>query len=217
MRTIRVWIADDHAIVREGLRAMLSGQSGMDVVGEATHGEEVLSGAVQLNPDVVVMDVSMPGMNGMEATRRLKAEQPRIRCVALSTHTDRRFVSEMLRAGACGYLPKECAFRELAMAIRTVMEDKTYISPNVAGGLVKDYVSLMAEGERRPHNNWSERERDVLIQLAEGHSVKEIAFDLGISTKTVDTVRRRTLDKLNCQTNTDLTQYAIREGLIGLE
>lgn len=217
MKKIKVLIVDDHAIVREGLRALIAGQAGLDMVGEATSGEEALKMAAQLNPDVVVMDVSMPGMNGIEATRRLKAGQPHVQCVALSAHTDRRFVAEMLRAGACGYLPKECAFTELATAIRAAAEGKSYLSPNVTGGLVQDYVTLMPERVPRPHDALSAREREVLIQLAEGNSIKETAFALGVSTKTVDTLRRRTLTKLDCRTATDLTKYAIREGLITLE
>ncbi len=214
MTRISVLIADDHAIVREGLCALISKQNDFVVVGQACGGVEALDLAGRLEPDVVVLDVSMPDMNGIEVARRLGMQHPSIRCLALSAHTDRRFVAEMLRAGARGYLAKECAFAELATAVRAVAEGKVYISPGVAADLVEDYVGSLPERLPRLHDALSDREREALIHLAEGDSIKEAAFAMGVSSKTLDTFRRRILTKLGLTSAADLTRYAIREGLI---
>jgi len=214
---IKVLIVDDHAIMREGLRTLLSGRGGMDVVGEASDGAEALALAQSLHPDVVVLDISMPGMNGIEAARRMVEANPLIRIVALSAHTDRRFVAEMLRAGAKGYLPKDDAFDELTIAVHVAMKGQTYISPSVAGDMVQDYVTRLPKHIPMPHEDLSPREREVMIYLAEGKSIKEIAFAMAISTKTVDTFRRRLMVKLGTHSNADVAKYAIRSGLTSLE
>jgi DNA-binding NarL/FixJ family response regulator len=214
---IRVLIVDDHAIMREGLRTLIAGRDDMDVVGEASDGASALQLAASLAPDVVVLDVSMPGMNGIETARRLCARCPGIRIVALSAHADRRFVAEMLRAGACGYLPKDDAFDELALAVRAAVAGKTYVGPGIAGDVLRDYVSRLPERLPKPHETLSAREREVLVSLAEGRSVKETAYAMGISSKTVETFRHRLMRKMNFRVPADLTKYAIREGLIPLD
>ncbi len=214
---IRVLIVDDHAIMREGLRTLIATRNDMEAVGEARSGMEALELVPRLLPDVVVLDISMPGMNGIETARRLAKDHPAIKVVALSVHTDRRFVAEMLKVGAVGYLPKDGAFDELAIAVLAAVAGQTYISPSVAGDIVKDYVDLLPQQVPRPHETLSSREREVLIRIAEGESVKEAAFAMGVDSKTVDTFRRRLMAKLNLHSGADMTKYAIREGLIALE
>ncbi len=213
----RVLIVDDHAIMREGLRTLIAARPDMVAAGEACCGMEALEKVRTLLPDVVVLDISMPGMNGIETARRLLEASPHLKIVALSVHTDRRFVAEMLRAGACGYLPKDGAFDELAVAVLAAAAGQTYISPSVAGDMVKDYVGMMPPQVPRPHETLSAREREVLVRIAEGESVKEAAFAMGIDPKTVDTFRRRLMAKLDLKSGADLTKYAIREGLIALD
>jgi DNA-binding NarL/FixJ family response regulator len=159
----------------------------------------------------------MPGMNGIEAARRMVKANPRVKIVALSAHTDRRFMAEMLRAGAKGYLPKDDAFEELALAVHAVVKGQTYVSPGVAGDMVQDYLAQLPKHVPMPHENLSPREREVMLHLADGKSIKEIAFAMGISTKTVETFRRRLMAKLGAQSNTDVAKYAIRSGLTLLE
>ena len=214
---IKVLIVDDHAIMREGLRTLLSGRGGMDVVGEASNGMEALSQAQLLDPDVVVLDISMPGMNGIETARRMAESNPRVKIVALSAHTDRRFVAEMLGAGAKGYLPKDDAFDELALAVHVAMKGQTYISPSVTDDMVQDYVTRLPKHVPMPHEALSPREREVMLHLADGKNVKEIGFAMDISPKTVDTFRRRLMAKLDARSNADVTKYAIRSGLTLLE
>ncbi len=213
----KVLIVDDHAIMREGLRTLIAARSDMEVAGEACGGLEAIEKVRTLRPDVVVLDISMPGMNGIETARRLLEASPHLKIVALSVHTDRRFVAEMLRAGACGYLPKDGAFDELAMAVLAAAAGKTYVSPSVAGEIVRDFVGNMPQRAPRPHEALSTREREVLVRMAEGESAKEAAFAMGVESKTVDTFRRRLMAKLDLHCVADLTKYAIREGLIVLD
>lgn len=210
--SIKVLLADDHQIVREGLRTMFRGNAEFDVVGEAPDGRSAVQLAGELAPQVVVMDVTMPDLNGVEATRQVRAANPEVRVVALSMHPERQFVSEMLAAGASGYLLKDCPFDELAAAIRTAVAGEVYLSPKVAALVVKGYVGGMPKAQ--PFcGNLSPREREVLQLVAEGKNTKEIALSLHISPKTVETHRRQVMAKLKVYSVAELTQYAIREGL----
>jgi DNA-binding NarL/FixJ family response regulator len=212
---LRILIADDHKILRDGLLSLLEGRADVEVVGEAESGREVMRLAKERRPDVVIMDIAMPDLNGIEATRQLHAELPSVRVVALSMHSDRRFVTGMLGAGARGYLLKDCAFEELDRCIRTVADGRLYLSPGITGIVVADYVKQLGPSE--PGATLTPREREVLQLLAEGQSAKQIAGRLEVSVKTVETHRKRIMDRLELRTVAELTKYAIREGLTSLE
>jgi two-component system response regulator NreC len=214
---IRILLADDHKIVRDGVRSLIDKEPDMDVVAEAGDGRTAVQLAQELSPAVVVMDIGMPDLNGMEAARQIVDAAPNVRVLALSMYADRRFVSEMLRAGASGYLPKKCAFEELAGAIRAVAAGRIYLSPAISEVVVKDYVRRLADADAPAPSRLSAREREVLQLLAEGHSTKEIAVRLGVSAKTIETHRRRIMDKLDLHSVAELTKYAVREGLSELD
>lgn len=213
----RIILADDHRIMREGLRSLVAKLPGVEVVAEAEDGRATVELAQQLSPDVVVMDIGMPGLNGIEATRQLTAENPKVKVIALSMHSDARFVSAMLQAGAHGYLLKDSAFEELAHALQTVMSNRTYLSPGISHTVVRDYLRHLSASPAEEKSALSSRERQVLQLLAEGHSTKEIADRLGISPKTADTHRQQIMNKLGLRSVAELTKYAIREGLTSLE
>ena len=214
---IRILIVDDHQILREGLKALLAKEPDMEVVAEAEEGREALELARRLEPQVVILDITLPGLNGIELTRQILAENAEARVVALSIHTEQTYVSEMLSAGARAYLPKDTAFSELAKAVHAVVEGQVYLAPSVTGNLVKDYLYKISEGTSRAiSHKLSPREREVLQLLAEGMSAKEIAAFLHISRKTVESHRRRIMDKLGIQNIAQLTKFAIREGLTTL-
>jgi DNA-binding NarL/FixJ family response regulator len=214
---IRILLADDHMIVREGMRSLLEKENDMEVVAVADNGRMALKLAGELRPDVVVMDIAMPEMNGIEATRRLSGDMPGIRVLILSMHSARRFVVETLAAGARGYLLKDCASEELVRGIRTVAADETYLSPKVADIIVRDYMKRLPESQQPGLAILSSREGEVLQLIAEGLNTKEIAFTLGISAKTVETHRQQIMKKLNLYSVAELTRYAIREGLTPLD
>ena len=235
---MKVLLADDHRIVREGLKSLLSSQPDLEVVAEASDGRQAVEMARELSPDVVVMDVAMPQLNGIEATRQLAADENGMKIVALSMHSDRRYVSEALKAGASGYVLKDGAFDELISAIRAVVSDRVYLSPRVAGVVVEDYVRRLPTrgsngngnggaahaGTEDPHaarrgafDTLTPREREVLQLMAEGYATKEVAHRLQVSVKTVETHRRQIMDKLDMHSVAELTKYAIREGLTTLE
>jgi DNA-binding NarL/FixJ family response regulator len=226
---MKILLADDHQMFREGLRTLLESNDGFEVVGEANDGREAVELARKLHPDVVVMDVAMPDLNGIEATRKIRHEPDAPKVVALSMHTDRRFTSEMIKAGANGYVPKDGAFEELAQAVRTVAAGKVYLSPRVAGAVVEEYVrssGAPAAPAAAPSSNPSgrsafealtPREREVLQLMAEGQATKEIARSLDVSVKTVETHRRQIMEKLDIYSVAELTKYAIREGLTSVE
>lgn len=214
--SIRVFLADDHSIIRDGIRSLLEKEKDFTVAGEADNGRDAVLQIIKLKPDVVLMDIAMPNLNGVDATRQLIAQQPRLRIVVLSMHSDKRFVVEMLKAGAMGYLEKNCAFKNLISAIRTVTEGQVYLSPEIAGVIAGTFrqqklPATVKEPELSP------KEREVLQLLAEGNSSKEIAYQLGVSSKTVDTHRQHIMDKLGMRSIANLTKYAIREGITSLE
>lgn len=215
--SIRILLADDHKIVREGLRALLEGQPDVKVVAEAEDGRTAVQLAQKLSPDVAIMDVTMPGLNGIEATRRIVAEVPGVRVIALSMHSDRRFVAEMFKAGASGYLLKDCAFEELARAINTVVANQLYLSPEIADVVVEDYVRHLTETDPWALSDLTSREREVLQLLAEGKSTRQIASDLHLSVNTVATHRQHIMEKLDIDNIAGLTKYAIRAGLTSPE
>jgi DNA-binding NarL/FixJ family response regulator len=215
--TIRVLIADDHTIMRAGLRSLLEKEDQIEVVAEAENGRRAVQLAVEHEPDVVVMDVSMPDLNGIEATSQVLESLPEAKVIALSMHTDKRFVMGMLRAGASGYLLKDCASQELANAIVSVASNKKYLSPDIAGVVIEDSLyGLQQEGET-VSSLLSAREREVLQLIAEGWSTKQIAAHLYVSVKTVETHRRQIMKKLDLHNIAELTKYAIREGLTSVE
>jgi DNA-binding NarL/FixJ family response regulator len=211
--SIRVLLADDHRMVREGLRSLLKHEADVAVVGEAEEGRTAVRMASELQPDVVVMDVSMPDLNGIDATRQVLAACPSTRVVALSAGSDHRAVAEMLRAGATGYVVKDAAFEELAVAIRTVVGGQVYLSPAVAGTVVDGYARGGAAGPKSVFEKLSGREREILQLMAEGRATKQIATDLRVSVKTVETHRRNLMEKLEIDSVAELTKYAIREGI----
>lgn len=213
--TIKIVIADDHKIVREGLRSLLDTLSDVKVVGEARNGREAIRLARDLSPDILILDVAMPELNGVEATRKVRAQAPNARVIGLSMHSDRHFIAGMLQAGAAGYLQKESAFEELATAIRTVMAGQVYLGSGIAGVVVEDYKSLINEtGERE---TLTAREREVLQLLAEGKKTADIAEALHVSVKTVETHRRQIMQKLDIHSIANLTKYAIRTGLTSVK
>jgi len=213
---IQVVVADDHQIMRAGLLSLLSGQSGIKVIGEAENGRRAVEMARELKPDVVVMDVSMPDLNGMEATRQLVGSDSTIAVIALSMHSDKRFVIGMLQAGASGYIVKDCASEELVNAIDTVAAGKKYLSPEIAGLVIDDCVSRSTGDGEKTLPQLSAREREVLQLVAEGWSTKDIAAHLYVSIKTIETHRRQIMKKLEIFNVADLTKYAIRQGFTSL-
>jgi DNA-binding NarL/FixJ family response regulator len=217
---LRIVIVDDHQLLREGLKSLLEGEPDMEVVGEAENGHESVRLVKQLKPDLVVMDVGMPGLNGMDATRQVLADNPGVKVLALSMHTDRRFASGMLQAGASGYLLKDAAYDELIRALRTVAGGKTYLSSAITEVVVEDYVQRLGGGEGGAGTAFSvlsAREREVLQAMAEGRSTKEIAAGLHVSAKTVESHRMQIMNKLDIHSVAELTKYAVREGLTSLE
>ena len=214
---IRILLTDDHRIMREGLKSLLDDESDMEVIAEAENGRRAVELVDELNPDVVVMDIGMPELNGIEATRRIVLDHPVTKVIALSMHSDRRFMAEILKAGAAGYLLKDGAYEELAGAIRTVVANKMYLSPRIADVVVEDYVRNMPRGEPSAFAALTAREREVLQLLAEGKATKQAAACLHVSVKTVETHRRSIMTKLDIHSVAELTKYAIREGLTSLE
>ena len=210
-------LVDDHAIIRQGLRSLLEKQPDIEVVAEAEDGRKALELVRKVLPDIVVMDVSMPGLNGIEATRQICSELPQVRVIALSIHSNRRFVTDMLRAGAAGYILKECLFDELVQAIQAVAAGDSYLSPRITGVVVGDYTKHLSASFDSPLATLTSREREVLQLVAEGKSTKQIALELHVSNKTIEANRRQIMSKLDLHSVAELTKYAIREGLTTLE
>jgi len=210
MKRIRILLVDDHAVVRQGFKMILAEQPDMEIVGEAGNGREALALAESLKPDIVVMDVAMPELNGIEATRRMGESVPHTRVVALSMHKDSVYVREILRAGARGYLLKDSVAADLVSAVRSVARGEGYISPQVSHAVLDDYRRHVTN----PIDTLTSREREVLQMLAEGKTNKEIAVILNLSVYTVDAHRGRIMEKLNLHSINELVRFAVRNGLI---
>jgi len=210
--SIRIILADDHAIVRHGLNRSFQQEKDIEVIAQAQNGRSTVQLAKELSPTVVVMDISMPDLNGIEATRQITSESPQVKVIALSMHSSRKYVTEMFKAGASGYLLKNCDFEELADAVRIIAGGKTYISPSISDVVVQDYVNGSVE-EDSAFSVLTRREREVVQLLAEGKTTKQAALCLYISPKTVEVHRLNIMKKLNIDGIAQLTRYAIQEGL----
>jgi two-component system, NarL family, response regulator NreC len=215
--SVRILLADDHKMFRDGLRALLSSRPDLEVVGEAEDGLATLELAMRLRPDIVILDLAMPRLHGIEVVRRLAADLPQARVIILSMHSDRRFVVESLRAGAAAYVLKEAGFSELAEVIDDVRAGRLYLSPAVAEQVIRDYVRLAEAEDGSALAVLSGREREVMQLIAGGQSTKEIAGELHVSVKTIESHRKQIMDKLGLHSVAELTKYAIREGLTPLD
>ncbi len=215
---IKIVVADDHKIVRQGLRTLLAAEPDIEVLAEADNGRDVLRLVQESHPDAIIMDISMPDLNGIDATRQILTDTPGIKIIALSMHSDSLFVLNMLKAGASGYLLKDCALEELVKAIRTVMANKTYLSPGISDILIKDFMQGWSHNTgASAFSVLTAREREVLQLMAEGKSTTQIAGSLCVSVKTVEAHRKQMMNKLGIHSVAGLTKYAIREGLTSLE
>lgn len=215
MARIRVLVADDHAIVREGVRMILGQEPDIEVVGEAGDGQQALDLVATVHPQVVIMDISMPGVGGIEATQRLKATHPEVQVLALTMHEDETYVFQLLRAGAAGYVLKRAAAQDLVQAVRAAARGEAFLYPSIARKVVEDYLKRVESGEERErYDGLTTREKEILTLIAQGLSNQQIAEKLFISIKTVQTHRAHILEKLGLHDRTELVRYAIRKGLI---
>lgn len=215
--SIRVILADDHTIVRHGLSKLIQQQENMKVIAQTGDGYSTIELTRDLSPDMVIMDIGMPDLNGIDATRQIIHEFPNVKIIGLSMHSGKKYVIEMLKAGASGYLLKDCALEELIIAINTVAAGKIYLSPSITNVVVEDYVRNSKKKESSAFSLLSQREREVLQLMAEGKTTKQIGLRLHISPKTVEGHRLRLMEKLNMDSVAQLTKYAIQEGLTSLE
>ena len=210
---VQVLIVDDHEIMREGMSALLRKYSQFEVVGQATDGRQALEMASQLKPDVIIMDVGMPNLNGVDATKKLISMYPDLKIMALSAHSDGSIVAKMIKAGASGYMLKESAFDELIEGLNTLLDGRTFLCNKISKVVFSDYVGMVTNRQAKAGDGLSSREREVLQLVAEGHTTKEIAEVLKLSTKTIDSHREHIMEKLGIRNIAGLTKYAIREGL----
>ncbi len=213
--SVRILLVDDHQVLREGLRALVERQRDMEVVGEAGDGRTALQFVRDLQPDIVIMDVNMPGLDGIDATRLIAREYPKTRVLVLSMYLRKTFVSEMFKSGASGYILKEDAFAEIAKAIRTVITRERYVCSKVANLLVDEYLDCGTAASA--DNVLTERETEVIRMVANGKTSKEIAVAMNASVKTIDAYRRQIMRKLDFTSVAELVKYAIREGLTGID
>lgn len=214
---IRIILADDHTIVRHGLNKLVQQQQDMEVIAQAADGYSTVELTRELMPDMVIMDIGMPDLNGIDATSQIIREFPQVKVIGLSMHSGKKFVIEMLKAGASGYLLKDCALEELTTAIKAVASGKTYLSPSITDVVVENYVRHSQKKESSAFSLLSKREREVLQLMAEGKTTKQIGLKLHISPKTVEGHRLRIMEKLNMDSVAKLTKYAIQEGLTSPE
>ncbi len=214
---MKVLIADDHGIVRQGLKALIAKQADIEVVGEAEDGNTAVELASRLAPDVVIMDVTMPNLNGVDAARAIVRNCPNTKVIALSMHTDKTIVREMFKAGAYGYILKSYLFDELSKSLEALKKGERYLSPHISALIQKDYAASKAGGGVRDRKSLSERERQILQLVSEGKNIKEISLMLHLSPKTTDAYRRNLMAKLGVASVADLIKYAIREGLTSLD
>jgi DNA-binding NarL/FixJ family response regulator len=215
VNTIRVLIVDDHTLVRDGIKALLALATDIEVVGEASNGQEALEKVKELAPDVVLMDLAMPVMGGLEATRRIRKASPRTRVLALTQYDDADYVVPVIESGARGFVTKMSAFAELSTAIQAVHRGESYLSPSAAAALVEEFqLKTGADGDKDPYQLLTDREREILKLLVEGHTAREIGEMLVISPKTVEWHRTSLMEKLNLRNRTDLIKFAIRKKII---
>ncbi len=211
-KLLHIFLADDHEVLREGLKRLIDEQPDMEVVGEASNGRSTCQQVKNLRPEVVVMDVSMPDMNGVQATKRIRQECPDVKVMALTAHEEQAYLRQLLQAGASGYVLKRAASKELIHAIRVVAAGQVYLDPSVAGQVVSSFVGRKSEQSATGGGDLSERETEVLRLIALGHSNKEIAAQLDISVKTVETYKTRLMEKLDLHSRADIVRYALRQG-----
>lgn len=212
-----ILLADDHQIVRAGIRTLIETTEGLEVVGEAADGREAVSECVKLQPDVILLDIGLPGLNGIEAARQIHDEAPKTKIVALSMLSDASYVRRMFQAGASAYLLKDCAFEELVRALDAVKIGKTWVSPSISGVVLQDYLKDVRPKGSEALSRLTPREREVLQLLAEGRATKQVAADLFVSVKTAETHRQNLMRKLEIFNIADLTKFALREGLTQLD
>ena len=218
MPKARVLLVEDHVVVRQGLKALFADEPDVEIVGEADNGREALQRVADLQPDVVLMDISMPGLNGIEATRQIRQQYPQVKVVVLSMHSSEEYVFQVLRAGAVGYVLKQADSSEVLTAIRAALSGGSFLSPPISRAVVEDYVRRAeARGQGSDLDLLTPREREVLQLLAEGLSNQEIAEQLSISVKTVETHRSNMMNKLGVSNKTELVKYALRKGWASLE
>jgi len=215
MEKIKVLVVDDHAIMRDGIRALLALHDDIEIVGEASEGEEAIEKAQELAPDVVIMDIAMPGMDGLEATRRIKKKNPRAKVLVLTQYDDREYILSAIKAGTAGYVPKKALGSELVSAIRAVSKGGSFLYPSAAAALIEGYLRQTEREE--PYDLLTGREREILKLIAEGYSGPEIAHKLFISLKTVQSHQAKLMRKLDLHSRVELVKYAIRKGLVTLD
>jgi DNA-binding NarL/FixJ family response regulator len=215
--SVQILIADDHQMLREGLRAILEKDGNVEVIGEASDGRAAVEMARTLLPDLVVMDISMPDLNGVEATRQIKAESPAVKVIALSRHSDKRYVLRMLEAGASGYVLKSGAYDELRRAVEAVSRGDNFLSPRITGVMIDLHLRPPSQPESPKYTTLGPREREIVQLLAEGHTSPQIAQKLHISKRTVESHRRNIMQKLGVHSLAEITKYAVREGLTSIE
>jgi DNA-binding NarL/FixJ family response regulator len=215
--SIKILIVDDHTVLREGLRTLLNKEPDLEVIGEAGNGVEAVQKASELTPDIIIMDLNLPDMNGAAATRKILENRPESKVIALSMESDKRYIIDILGAGAMGYVLKDCFFAELAGAIRTVAKGDNYLGPRITEMIIKDYLQRVPDSLPLSSSSLTQREREIVQLIAEGKNTKEIAANFGTSVKTIEVHRHNIMKKLDLYSIAELTKYAVREGLTSLK
>ncbi len=214
MNRIKVLIVDDHAIMRDGIKALLSLHDDFEIVGEASEGKEAIDKSNELEPDIIVMDIGMPSMDGLEATRRIRKKNPKVKVLVLTQHDNKEYILSAVKAGVAGYIPKKALGSDLVSAIRSVYRGDSFLYPSATSALIEGYLRQV---EDEPYDRLTEREREVLKLIAEGHTSREIADMLFINLKTVLGHRTKLMDKLDIHNRSELIKYALRRGLINMD